>query len=182
MRNVIAALVAGLLIMVWQTASHTFLNLHAVQEKYTPKHAGILKVLQDSLVEEGQFFLPGMPPGTSMEEMEKLGAASAGKPWAVISYHHSMDMSMTGNILIGLACNILIAFLLVWLFSKMKSLSFGSIFISCLIVGLIAFFTYPHPMHLWYKVPGIQIELLDAVAAFGLAGIWLGWYLPRKKA
>jgi hypothetical protein len=68
MRNLIAAIVAGVLIMVWQTASHTFLELHAEQEKYTPKHAAILQVLTDSLKEEGMYFLPGVPHGRNAED------------------------------------------------------------------------------------------------------------------
>jgi hypothetical protein len=41
-KQIIGALVAGFLIMAWQTASHTFLQLHASQEQYTPNHDVIL--------------------------------------------------------------------------------------------------------------------------------------------
>ncbi len=181
MRNVIAAVVAGSLMMLWQTLSHTVLELHAVQEKYTPKNAAILKMLTDSLGAEGQYFLPGMPPGTSMDNMEKLMDVAKGKPWAVINYHSSLNTEMTGNILRGLGANIIIAFVLVWLLGKMSSMSFGSVLMASLAVGFISFSVFPYPMYFWYKTPGIRSELIDALAAFGLAGLWLGWYLPGKK-
>jgi hypothetical protein len=180
MRNVLAALVAGFLILAWQTASHTFLELHAEQEKYTPNHAGILKMLGDSLGAEGQYFLPGAPPGTTMEEMEKISAAGKGKPWAQISYHRSMDMDMTANLLRGLGTNIIVAFVLVWLLGKMKNLTFANAFMACLAVGFVAFCVHPYPTYIWYKTPGIKMELLDSLVSFGLAGIWLGWFLPKK--
>jgi F0F1-type ATP synthase assembly protein I len=181
MRNVIAALVAGFLILAWQTASHTFLELHAVQEKYTPNHAGILKMLGDSLGGEGQYFLPGVPPGTSFEEMEKMTAATMGKPWAQVSYHNSMDMNMTSNLLRGFGTNIIVGFVLVWLLGKMKNLTFSTTLIASLAVGFIAFCVHPYPTYIWYKTPGINMELLDSLVSFGLAGLWLGWFLNRKK-
>lgn len=181
MRNLIAALVAGILIMVWQTASHTFLELHAVQENYTPKHAAILQVLTDSLGGDGMYFLPGVPPGTSMEEMQKMQEGMMGKPWAQINYHSSLQTDMTSNILRGLGTNIIMAFVLVWLLGKMKNLSFASVFLASVCIGFIGFCVHPYPGYIWYLTPGIRTELLDSLASFGLAGLWLGWYLPRGQ-
>jgi hypothetical protein len=181
MRNLIAAIVAGVLIMVWQTASHTFLELHAVQEKYTPKHAAILQVLTDSLDGDGMYFLPGVPPGTSMEEMQKMQEGMMGKPWAQINYHSSLQTDMTNNILRGLGTNIIMAFVLVWLLSKMSNLSFGSIFLAAVSIGFIGFCVHPYPGYIWYLTPGIRTELIDSLVSFGLAGLWLGWYLPRGR-
>jgi hypothetical protein len=179
MRKLIAALVAGFLLMLWQTLSHTALNLHAAQEQYTPRHAVILQMLTDSLGTEGMYYLPGVPPGTTMEEMEQMQTAMAGKPWAQINYHTSLDVDMTGNILRGLGVNIVIALVLVWLLGQVRNLSFGTALLASLAVGFMAFSFHPYPGYIWYKTPGISMDLLDSLAAFGLAGIWLGWYLPR---
>lgn len=182
MRNLIAALVAGVLIMVWQTASHTFLQLHAVQETYTPNQDAILKVLSENITADGQYFLPNVPPGTSMEEMTKAQEASMGKPWAQISYHKVMDMNMTANILRGLGTNIILAFVLVWILGKMQSLTFGKAVMVSLAIGFICFSFHPYPGYIWFKTSGINTELLDSLVAFGLVGIWLGWFMTRKKA
>ncbi len=182
MRNLIAAVVAGFLIMAWQTASHTFLNLHAVQEKYTPNNAAILETLGKQLPGEGMYFLPGLPPGTSMEEMEKVQTAWAGKPWAVVNYNTSFNTNMGANILRGLGTNLVLAFVLVWLLSKMTNAGFGTILLASLSVGFMSFCFQPYPGFIWYETPGIRIELLDSLAAFGLAGLWLGWFLTRRKA
>lgn len=182
MRNVIAALVAGLLIMVWQTASHTFLQLHASQEQYTPNQEAILKVLSENLDKKGQYYLPNVPPGTSMEEMGKAMEAASGKPYASILYNPVMDTNMGANIGRGLGTNIILAFVLVWLLGKLKVQSFAGILSACLALAFITFCFYPYPGYIWYQTNGIWVELGDSLAAFGLAGIWLGWFMTRKKA
>ena len=181
-RNVIGALVAGILMMAWQTASHTLLNLHASQEMYTPHQDAILQVLSENLEKKGQYFLPTVPPGASMEEYNKLAEASMGKPYASIVYNPVMDYSMGMNLFRGLGTNILLAVVLVWLLGKFKTLTPGNILTACVGVGFMAFCFYPYPGFIWYQLPGIWIELLDGIVAFGIAGIWLGWWLPRKKA
>lgn len=181
MRKLIAALVAGTLIMLWQTASHTFLQLHASQEMYTPAQDTILQVLSTHLKTDGQYFIPGVPPGTSMEEMEKVMASSMGKPYASILYHPVQDMDMTMNMLRGFGTYIILAFVLVWLIGQFKQLRFSNVLLASLAVGFISFSFHPYAGYIWYKIPGVNIELLDSLLAFGLAGLWLGWYLPKEK-
>jgi hypothetical protein len=181
-KQIIGALVAGILIMAWQTSSHTFLQLHASQEQYTPNQDAILKVLSENLDKKGQYYLPNVPPGTSMEEMEKATEAAMGKPYATILYNPVMDFNMGANIGRGLGTNIILAFVLVWLLGKLKVQSFGSILSASLALAFIAFCFYPYPGYIWYQTSGIWVELLDSIAAFGLAGIWLGWWMTRKKA
>lgn len=179
-KQIIGAVVAGIMLMAWQTLSHTALNLHASQQSYTPNQDAILEVLSDNLKTKGQYFVPNVPPGASMDEYDKLEEASMGKPYAVINYNPVMDYSMTANILRGFFTNIVIGFVLVWLLGKLRFNSMGSILPVCLAIGFIAFCFYPYPSFIWYEIPGIWIELLDGLVAFGLAGIWLGWWLPRR--
>lgn len=180
MRQLIGAAVAGLLLMVWQTLSHTALNLHAAQEQYTPAQDTILQVLSSHLTASGQYFMPGLPPGASMEDYEALTAKSMGKPYASVLYHPQMEYSMTANLLRGLATNLLLAALLVWLLQRLRVRSFLGILGACLAIGFMAFCFYPYPGFIWYQTPGIWTELLDGLAAFGLAGLWLGWWMPRQ--
>lgn len=181
MRKIIAALVAGTLIMLWQTASHTFLQLHASQEMYTPAQDTIMQVLSTHLKTDGQYFIPNVPPGTSMEEMEKVMETTMGKPYASILYHPMQDMSMTKNLLQGFGTYIILSFALVWLLAQFKNLTFSNALFASLAVGFISFCFHPYPGFIWYRIPGVSIELLDSLVAFGLAGAWLGWYLPKKK-
>lgn len=181
MKNIlIPAVVAGLLLLLWQTLSHTILNLHAAQEKYTPNHTAVLKMLGDSLPGEGQYFLPGAAPGQSMEAMQKALAESMGKPWAQISYHKSLQTNMGANFLRSMGINLLLGFLLVGLLSKMHKPSFSSILSACLSIGFMSFCFHPYATFIWYKNYGIWAELADSLIAFGLAGLWLGWWMTGQ--
>lgn len=180
-QRIIAGIVAGILLMTWQTLSHTALGLHAMQEQYTPNQDAILQVLSENLSKEGQYYLPSLPPDSPMEEFEKLMEENQGKPYASILYHPKNETNMTSNLLRGLGTNILLGFLLVALMLKLKVANFGNIFFTSLLVGFMAFCFFPYPGFIWYEMPGIWTELLDSLAAFGLAGIWLGWWMTRKK-
>ncbi len=180
LNKVIGAVVAGFLIMVWQTASHTFLQMHASQEQYTPNQDAILKVLSENLDKQGQYYLPNVPPGTSYEEMEKVMEQNMGKPYASIIYSPRNETDMTANILRGLGTNILLGFVLAWLMRKLKVQTFRNILTASMLVGFISFCFFPYPAFIWYEVPGIWVELSDSVAAFTLAGLWLGWWTTRK--
>lgn len=181
MKQIVGGLVAGFLIMLWQTLSHTALNLHAEQERYAPDNAIILENLENHLPGEGMYFLPGMPPGTTMDEYEKKQKEWQGKPWALIQYHKGFNTNMGANILRGLLTNLILGLALVWVLAKMKNSRFFTVLFATIAIGFISFCFQPYPGFIWYKTPGIWIELLDTVVAFGLAGVWLGWWMQRAK-
>jgi len=181
MKITIGAIVAGILMMLWQTLSHTALQLHASQEQYTPNQDAILKVLSENLSEKGQYYMPGLPQGSSMEDYEKLMEEFKGKPYASILYHPANNTNMGMNIFRGFITNIVLAFVLVLLLRRLRVQSFAGIMYTCISIAFIAFCFFPYPGYIWYETNGIWIELLDAFAAFGLAGLWLGWWLPRRK-
>ncbi len=182
LNKVVGALVAGILIMAWQTLSHTALNLHASQEKYTPNNAAIMEVLNQNLPEEGTYFLPGLPSESTMEDYNKVQASWDGKPWAQINYNKSFNTNMGANIFRGLMVNLVIGLVLVWLLGKMQKPGFAIILLASLAVGFMGYCFHPYPGYIWYETSGIWIELFDSLAAFGLDGIWLGWWITKKKA
>jgi hypothetical protein len=179
---IIGALVGGLLIFIWQSLSWTVLDLHRPAQNYTPKQDTVLSMLSQHLT-DGGYLMPTAPKGASMDEAMKIGEKSLGKPWAIIQYHASYQFTMNGmymNMLKGLLCSMLIVALLCWILSKWAKLSFGSVFIASLFVGMIVFLNEPFNQHIWYPSFDIKAHLIDAVVSWGLCGIWLGWWMPRK--
>lgn len=177
---IIGALVGGLLIFLWQFLSWTVLDLHRPAMDYTPKQDTIMSVLSSNLT-EGGYLLPNLPKGAAWEEHEKLGKQMSGKPWAMIQYHTSFqnmdDMYM--NMVRSLLSSMIMIGLFCWVLSKWGSRSFGGIFIASLFTGLIVFINAPYSMDIWYKSFDIKAHLIDAIASWGLAGIWLGWWMKR---
>ena len=182
-KMIIGALVGGIILFAWQFITWGALNLHEAQQKYTPKQDSIISYLNTQFSEDGAYMMPTFAPGTSNDEMEKQMKAMEGKPWAQVVYHKSMPgMShMFMNMGRSLAVNIFIVGLLCWLLLKIPSPSFGTVFIGTLGTGIIAFLHGPYTMHIWYDSFDLMAHFTDALIAWGVTGLWLGWWLTRKS-
>lgn len=178
---VVGAFVGGLLIFIWQFLSWTILDLHRPAYQYTPKQDSILRYLSTQFSASGQYMLPATPEGTSHEQMETEMKAAVGKPWAIVDYHQQMSSDMTSNIIRGLVSTIVMTGLLCWILLQMNAPDFNTIFLATLFTGLIVFINAPYTMFIWFQTPGIMACLKDAIASWGICGIWLGWWLRRKS-
>lgn len=182
-KSIIGAIVGGIIIFIWQFLTWGMLNLHEAQQKHTPKQDSVMAYLNSQFSEDGAYFMPRPAPGTSRDDMEKQMKASEGKPWAQLIYHKSMDpmSKMFMNMARGFLVNFVIVWLLCWLLLKIPSPSFGTVFLGTLGTGIIAFLHGPYTMHIWYGSFDVMIHFLDALVAWGVAGLWLGWWLTRGK-
>ena len=182
-KRIIAAIVGGFIIFIWQTVSWTgVLGLHNSTQRYTPKQDTIMSVLNATLSDEGGYILPNFPKGTSSDEMMKAGEKMMGKPWATIQYHksYSVDMkAMFMNMGRGLLTDIVMIYLLCLIIGKFSSPTFNGVLMSCLFVGAISFLYVPYANYMWYKIFDVYAYCIDAIAGWGLTGIWLGWYLKK---
>jgi hypothetical protein len=179
-KPIIASLVGGIIIFIWQTLSWAVLNLHQASQEYTPKQDSIMAYLNTQFSENGSYLLPGYPKGTTSEEMEKTMSSREGKPWMQIQYHKELKVNMGANILRGLLTDIVMVALLCWILMKMTDSGFGKIFTACLITGIIVFLNSPYTIHIWYPKADLNAHLMDAVVSWGFCGLWLGWYLQKS--
>jgi hypothetical protein len=177
---IIGSIVGGILIFIWQTLSWPVLNLHHASQEYTPKQDSIISYLNSQFSEDGSYLLPMYPKGTSREDMEKQMDANKGKPWMQIQYHKSMDTNMGVNIGKGLIADIVMVAFLCWILMKIAPSNFGTIFTSCLFIGVIVFINSPYTIHIWYVKADIMAHFMDAIISWALCGLWLGWWLNRK--
>jgi len=178
---IIGALIGGILIFLWQTLSWTVLNLHAKEYQKAGNQDEVMPFLTSHFTHDGQYYLPNIDRNASSEEHQKFMDSMKGKPWAVISYHASYDSDMVKNIIRGLLVAIFSAGLICWILMKNTNSSFGTTFISTVLIGVIGFMFIPYSMRIWFQTPGLMSNLIDTLVAFGLCGIWLGWWLNRKK-
>lgn len=173
----IGALVGGFLLFFWQFLSWSVLGIHDSMQSYTPKQAEIIKYLDENL-DEGFFYLPTLPAGHSMENLEKLTAESMGKPWAQVYMHKKMEYSMTSNLGRGFAVAFLAVLLLTWVLMKIGKTTLLEILLSCLAIGVMSYLTTSYAVGIWYETITMP-DLIDAIASWGIVGIWLGWWLNR---
>jgi hypothetical protein len=180
-KMIIGALVGGIILFAWQFLTWGVLNLHEAQQKYTPKQDSILAYLGTQFSEDGAYFMPNFAPGTSNEEMDKQMKANEGKPWAQVKYHKSMPgmNKMFMNMGRSLLVNIFIILLLCWLLTKIPAPAFSTVFFGSLGTGIIVFLNAPYTMHIWYGSFDLMAHFVDALVAWGVTGLWLGWWLRR---
>ena len=88
---IIGALVGGLILFFWQFISWNF--LHNSQMQYSVDQDEILTML-DGKLEPGQYMLPRMPEGASMEDSEKYIVPYLGKRWLQINYRDNLQMNV----------------------------------------------------------------------------------------
>lgn len=176
---IIAAIVGGFIAYAWQTASHTFLDLHYRAESHTPKQDTILAFFESIGLEEGNYLVPRLPRGASQQEMDDFGRKLSGRPWGTVTYRKSWNADMGSNILRGLLVTVLMAGMLAWILMKMASPSTSTILLTSVFVGLIGYLTFPYAAHIWYKVGDARADLVDSVVMWGLCGLWLSWWLRR---
>ncbi|MEK6546707.1 MAG: hypothetical protein AABZ56_00170 [Bacteroidota bacterium] len=178
-KNLLGALVGGLIIFIWQALSHMAFNLHEPNQKFSAGQDSVLIAIKTHLKEPGGYILPRMQNELSMEEMESFTKSIQGKPWAMVRFYKSYDIDMTSNMLRGLAVNILLAFLLIWIINRLKVPSSKTIFTLSIVVGFIAFSNISYTEHIWYPVFDLRAQLIDAIVGWGLCGFWLSRYMGK---
>ena len=177
-KMLIGAVVGGLIVFIWQFLSWALINFHKGEQKYTPNQDTILQVLSTQLGEEGTYFLPNTPPGTSSEDQQKAMESQMGKPWAQISYHKSMSTDMGMNMFRGYLTDVVAVLLLIWLLMKIPTLNMQTDVLSCIVVGVIGYLTTEYTNSIWFEKNTLP-DLLDAVVSWTLCGAWLGFWLRR---
>lgn len=178
-KQLIATLVGGVLLFLWQFLSWTALNIHGKEFTYTPNQDKIIEVLSQNLPEAGQYMVPTLPPNATKEQQEAMMKNAATQPWATIAYHKSFDTNMGMNMFRGILVDFVGIFLLVWLLLKFQALDFQTALLSSLAVGIIGYLTINYTNTIWFETSSVGY-LIDAVVSWGLVGAWLGWWLPRK--
>lgn len=177
-KQIIGAVVGALIVFIWQFLSWAMLNLHASEQMYTPNQDTILQVLSTQLTEEGTYFLPNTPPGTSQEDQQKSMEASVGKPWAQISYHKSLNMSMGMNMFRGYMADLVAVFILIWLLIKLPDTNVVSCITASVAIGIIGYLTTEYTNSIWFE-KNSMMDLVDAVVSWALCGAWLGFILKK---
>ena len=178
-KSIIAAVVGGIILFIWQFLSWTMLNIHESNQKHTENQDAIIEALSANLSEDGVYFIPRVPPGTSSEDARAYQESQMGKPWALVNYRSSFDSNMGMNMTRGLLVNIISVFILAWLLGKVSGMSMSLAIMASIGVGLIGHLNIEYIESIWFETNSLP-GLIDTVVQWGLCGVWLGWFLGRK--
>ena len=178
----IGSFVGGILVFLWQFLSWVILNLHSGEAKYTPAQTEVINALSASIKEDGMYMIPTGPPGSTMEDHEKLAKEMDGKPWATVIYRTAYKNDMVMPMIRGFLVDWFLVFTLIYILTRGGTPTRIRTLAGSVAIGLFTFLAGPYTMHVWYQTPSETYtgHLLDAFVTWGLAGIWLGWWLNRK--
>ncbi|MES1222688.1 MAG: hypothetical protein ABUT20_44750 [Bacteroidota bacterium] len=176
---IIGSFVGAIIVFAWQAASWMFLGIHDSQMKYTPAQTEIMTVLTSANLEEGLYMMPSAPTKKEQEDMVK---GMEGKPWASVIYHKEFHMAMAMPMIRGFLVDIFLVISLIYLLTRGGTPIARRVFAGSVALGLSYFLWGPYMGHIWFELPWSMIkgDLIDSLAAWGLCGLWLGWWLNRK--
>jgi hypothetical protein len=181
-RLIIGALFGAVLVFGWQAVGHMFMHYHDAAYKAIPGDQNILSALTSAVKDEGQYYIPNMNPKATEEERERYMKESIGKPWALITYHPTATDNMGMRAFRSFTTAFLSVLIFIWLIGKAPG-SFSTVLLKALGLGFLMFMYVWYNQNIWMETPWdvIKGELIDLLIAWGLCGLWLGWWLNRRQ-
>ena len=181
----IASLVGTLILFFVLALMHTVLPVHLTDIKYTPAQDTILSVLSSSIKEDGMYYLPTSPPGTSRGEQAEMMQGMMDKPWAMVMYHGHFAFG-PAQFIMGFIYNFISILIICIALAAASSrlTSFGQRLWFVMLFALFALFAnvmlvynyWFYPMHF------IKGQIIDILVGYLFAGTWLAWYYGRITA
>jgi hypothetical protein len=175
------AIISTLILFIWQFISWAAINFHEKAQSYTDKQDELLSAIQATGLKEGAYFLPLPKPGSSTAEQQAHNTAMEGKPWVMLQYHDAFKVNMAMNFTRGLSIHFISSLILIWMIGLLANQTFLNILKVSLAIGFVGFLFYPYTNDIWYESFDTIANLLDAIVAWGLVGIFLGWYLKKPN-
>ena len=175
----IGSIVGAIIVFAWQALSWTVLGIHESGMKYTAAQTDIMTALNTGLTEDGVYMLPSAPTSKERENMMK---SLEGKPWASIIYHKQMKTDMVMPMIRGFLVDIFLVISLIYLFTRGGAIPIARrVFSGSVAFGLAFFLWGPYNGHIFMQLPldAIKGDLIDAVVAWSVCGLWLAWWLNR---
>jgi len=170
-RILLAGLLAGLAMFVWQSIAHMVLPLGFVGVRELPGEAAVLGALQGALGENsGLYIFPAVGP----EGMKDYGQRLAANPSGLLIYHPPGASGISpGQLLTEFLSELVEAMLAVWLLSRSAVQAFGRRVGFVAAIGVLAAITTNVSYWNWYGFPGAYTASYMGMqfAGFVVAGL-----------
>jgi hypothetical protein len=178
----VGALVGASLVFGWQSVANTSMHHHDAAYRPVANAESIIGILSQTFKEEGQYVVPMPDHNATTEEEERFKENMKGKPWAQIIYHRSLNINLGTAIFRSFSTAFLCVLIFIWILGRNAG-SFWSVLLKSLGLGFLTFMFVWYNQNIWMDVPWdvLQGELIDHLAAWGLCGLWLGWWLNRNS-
>ena len=185
MRIGIAALLAAVVLFLWQFLAHMVLPIGQMGFRLPQNEDIVLSAVSTGLPTPGIYYLPSIDPA-------KMGDAAVMKAWteksakspyifAVVNAPPADPGSMTSQLVTQFITNFLSAILAAFVLAA-TAWTFGARVIGSLVFGVFGWLMNIVPQWTWYRFPSDFVvgNLLEEGIGWLLAGIAIAWWLGRK--
>jgi len=170
------ALLGGLVAFIWTNLSWMVLPWHQMTISTLPNEAPIAESLKNNVKESGLYMLPWTTDKTE-EAMAEVNQKIKNGPFAYMVVHpNGFEMNKGKMMLFGLLSNILIAFMLTYLLTQTKGLSYiqkvGFVKMAAVAGALVVVV----PNFIWWQFPLAYtlVTIVDTAFTWGFAGLAIG--------
>jgi hypothetical protein len=177
-KYLIGSFVGAIIIFIWQSLSFAVLGIHENSMKYTAGQNDIMAALSANIKEDGAYM---MPSAATKKEREEIMKNIDGKAVATIVYQSKVDGDMTMRFIRTFLVDMFLVISLIYILSRAGTPIGRRVFSASVAFGLAAWLWSMYIAHIWAGLPWHMIsgDLIDAIVAWGLVGVWLGWFLNR---
>lgn len=185
MRIVIAAVLAAIVLFVWQMVVHMFLPIGEMGMRAPKNESVVLQSIQSELPEPGIYMLPYLNPDKWGDEaaMNELAQRAKANPYAfvVVNTPPADPLSMTPQLIKQFLTCYFAALIVAWLLSA-TTWSFGMRIVGSTAVGVFGWLANTLPLWTWYRFPPqfVHAGLLEQGIGWLLAGVVIAAWLRRR--
>ncbi len=170
------ALIGGLVAFIWMNFSWMVLPWHGMTLSTLPNEAPVAESLKNNVTESGLYILPWTADHTE-EAMGAVNQKMEKGPYAYMVVHPAgFKKNMGKMMLFGLLFNVLIAFILTYLLTKTRGLSYiqkvGFVKMAAVAGALVIVV----PNLIWWQFPLAYtlVTIVDTAFTWGFAGLAIG--------
>jgi hypothetical protein len=188
MRIAVAALIAAVVIFIWQAVAHMLLPIGEMGFRLPQNEDIVLQAVTTGLTTPGIYYLPSIDPSKMGDEatVKAWSEKSKKNPYvfAVINTPPEGDpTSMSPQLAKQFVTVFLAALLVAWILAA-TTWTFGARVIGALAFGVFGWLANIVPQWNWYRFPSDFLvgNLIEEAVAWALGGIAIAWWLGRSAA
>jgi hypothetical protein len=190
-RIVLAGIVGGIVMFIWNFVAHDLLPLGEMGVRLIPNEDAVTSVLQTNLGDTSGFYVfpsGGLTPGATREQkeaaMKKAEEQMAAGAGGVLIYRPKRIFNFPKRLGIEFATEMIESLLAVFLLAQTRIASFGGKVGFILTAGILAAIATNVPYANWYGFPKTftLAQMIMMVVSFLLVGIVAALILPKRTS
>jgi hypothetical protein len=190
-RIVLAGIVGGIVMFIWNFVAHDLLPLGEMGVRLIPNEDAVTSVLQTNLGDTSGFYVfpsGGLTPGATREQkeaaMKKAEEQMAAGAGGALIYRPKRIFNFPKRLGIEFATEMIESLLAVFLLAQTRITSFGGKVGFILTAGILAAIATNVPYANWYGFPKTftLAQMIMMVVSFLLVGIVAALILPKRTS